>query len=423
MRPPTDSEWARFDMYSHRVKSFSYPKQKNVIGVHEDALPLLFAKRSPQSLFPSLSSLDFSILSCSPSNFLLIRGFLSPKLTNLSFTLPQNTCPHGIRGVLEDLSRKGTHLENVAISSFIPATPFELKLPTHGLPHLRRLVIAKSIRISAESILNVASLRYVQKLDLNLGRDFDTEALRDAPYNAFPALQYLRLTACNLPQCTSLVSLTSSSQLDELSVSYDIQATPFTVTSFLSVIGTSLRSLSVRHNIQDSTVAGAPFIFSPSTFAPLLACRDLRSITVSNLGRLNLDDEFIASAARAWTRLEEIKLCSLPWSYIIPNIGLNSLTALTQHCPQLTHIHLALDARDVPGLPTDNLNVTGAQLLQVLNIRDSAVEHTEPVAQFLRAIIPNMKVLRVEAPSELRNKWIEVKAYYDQLQVEPLLGL
>ncbi|OJA19203.1 hypothetical protein AZE42_09850 [Rhizopogon vesiculosus] len=420
-RPPTDFEWTRFVVYSHRVKSFSYPKQKSMIRVHEDALPLLFARRSPLSLFPSLSSLDFSILSCDSRNFPLIRDFLSPKLTNLSFALPRTMCPQDICGVLEALPQKATHLENVAISSFIPTTSFELKFPARGMPHLRRLVIANSIRISAESMLNVASLRYVQELTLNLHPNFDAEALRDAPDNTLPALRYLTLSAYDLPQCTSLVSLISSPRLDELSVSYDIQATPSTVTSFLSTIGTSLRSISLRHNIQDNTIADAPFTFYPSTFAPLLACLNLRSITVFNLGTLNLDDEFIISAAKAWTRLEEIKLSSLPWSFIIPNVSLNSLAALTQHCPQLTRVHLALDARDVPELPINNLNVADAQPLQVLNIRNSVVGRTEPVAQFLRAIMPNMKVLYVEGHPELRDKWMEVKAYYDRLQVGSLM--
>lgn len=330
-------------------------------------------------------------------------------------------CIEGIRGVLDDLPRKATHLENVAISSFIPATSFELKLPTHVMPNLRRLVIANSIHISAESMLNVASLRHVQELSLNLHPEFDGEALRDAPCNTFPALQYLSLTAFDLAQCISLLSLISSPQLDELSVSYIIQATPSTVASFLRAIGTSLRSISVRHNIQVNTIADAPFIFPPSTFAPLLACRNLRSVQVYNLGTLNLDDEFIISAAKAWTRLEKITLYSLPWSFIIPNVSLNSLTALTQHCPQLTHVHLALDARDVPEVPIDSHNVASDQPLQVLNIRDSVVGRTEPVAQFLRAIMPNMKALYVEARPELRDKWMEVKACYDRLQGGPPL--
>lgn len=360
-------------------------------------------------------------MSYSSSNFPLIKGFLSPKLTNLSFALPWKMCLQDICGVLEDLPRNAKHLQNLTISSLVPArTSFELKLPTHGLPYLRRLVTANSIRISAESILNVASLRYVQKLALNLHPDFDAEALRDATYNTFPVLQHLSITAYDLSQCISLVTLVSSPRLHELSVSYDIQATPSTVTSFISVVGTSLQSISVRHCIQDNTNADAPFVFSPATFSPLLASRNLRSIKICNLGTLNLDDEFIISAAKAWTKLEEIQLCSLPWTSIIPNISLKSLAALTQYCPQLTRIHLALDARDVPELPIDNLIVADAQPPKVLNIRNSVVGHTEPVAQFLRAVMPNMKVLSVEANQELRDKWMEVKACYDRLQVGPL---
>jgi len=321
--------------------------------------------------------------------------------------------------VLEDIPRKAVHLENVVISSFIPATSFELNLPTHVLPHLRRLVIANSIRISADSVLNVASLRYVQELTLNLHPDF--EALYDVPCNTFPALRSLVLTACHLPQCTSFVSLISSPQLDELSVSYNTQAKPSIVTSFFSVIGTSIRSISVRHHIQHNTTAEAPFIFSPSTFAPLLACRNLRSVRVVNVGTLNLDDEFIVSAAKAWNRLEDITLSSLPWSFAIPNISLNSLTALSQHCPQLTRVHLVLDAREVPEIPNDSVNMVGARLLRVLNIGDSVLECIEPVAQFLWRIMPNMKVLSVEAHAELRDKWMDVKAHYDQLRAEPLL--
>ncbi|KAG1728906.1 hypothetical protein EDB19DRAFT_1745184 [Suillus lakei] len=396
-RPPTESEWARFDVYSRRVKSFSYPKQTKMIRLHEDALPFLFADRSPQSLFPSLSSLDYSILSCSSSNFSLIRGFLSPKLTKLTFTLPRKMCPEGICGVLEDLPRKATRLENLTISSFFPVTSFEFNVSTCGLPDLRRFVVSSSIRISAQSMLNIASLRYVQELALNLHSDFDADVLCGRADSTFPALQRLSLTAYDLPQSRSSV-----------------------ITSFLSVIGTSLRSISLRHNMQTNTIADTPFVFYPSMFAPLLACRNLRTIQVYNLGTLNLDDEFIIAAAKAWSKLEDLRLCSLPWSSIIPSIGLNALTALSQHCPQLTRVQLSLDARDIPELPIGGLSRVGAQFLEVLNVRDSVIGHTELVAQFLRATIPNMKTLYVEAHPELRDKWMEVKAYYDRLSVGPL---
>ncbi|KAG1830441.1 hypothetical protein EV424DRAFT_1535134 [Suillus variegatus] len=415
-RSPTESEWARFDVYSRRVKSFSYPKQTKMIGLHEDALPLLFSERSPQSLFPSLSSLDFSILSCNSSS--LIRDFLSPKLTNLAFTLPRKICPQDICGILEDLPRKATRLENLAISSFFPVTSFELNIPAHGLPDLRRLVVSSSIRISAQSVLNIASLRYVQELALNLHSDFDANVLRGrANHSTFPALRRVNLVAYDLPQCTSIVSLISSPQLEDVTVTYNVQARSFVITSFLSAIGTSVRSISLRHNMQTHTIADPPFVFYPSTFAPLFACHNLRTIQVYNIGTLNLDDDFIISAAKAWSKLEDIRLCSLPWSSIIPNISLNALTALTRYCPKLTRVHLSLDAREIPELPVDGLNTTGAQFLGVLNVRDSAIGHTESVAQFLRAIIPNMKTLYVEAHPELRDKWMEVKAYYDRLSM------
>jgi hypothetical protein len=169
--------------------------------------------------------------------------------------------------------------------------------------------------------------------------------------------------------------------------------------------------------MRTNTIADIPFVFYPSTFAPLFACRNLRTIQVYNLGTLDLDDEFIIAAAKAWSKLEDIRLCSLPWSSIIPSISLNALTALTQYCPQLTRVHLSLDAREIPELPIGGPSMAGAQFLEVLNIRDSIIEHTELVAQFLRATIPNMKTLYIEAHPELRDKWMEVKAYYDRLSV------
>jgi hypothetical protein len=172
--------------------------------------------------------------------------------------------------------------------------------------------------------------------------------------------------------------------------------------------------------MQINTIADTPFVFYPSTFAPLFACRNLRTIQVYNLGTLDLDDEFIAAGAKAWSKLEDIRLCSLPWSSITPSISLNALTALTQHCPQLTRVHLSLDARDIPELPNGSLSTTSARFLEVLNIRDSVIGHTELVARFLRATIPNMKTLYVEAQPELRDKWMEVKAYYDRLAVVPV---
>jgi hypothetical protein len=62
---------------------------------------------------------------------------------------------------------------------------------------------------------------------------------------------------------------------------------------------------------------------------------------------------------------------------MIHSISLNVLTALTEYCPQLIRVHLSLDAREIPGLPIGDLSMTGAQFLEVLNIRDSIIEHIQ----------------------------------------------
>ncbi|KIJ61282.1 hypothetical protein HYDPIDRAFT_116025 [Hydnomerulius pinastri MD-312] len=433
-RDVTPKDWDWMQRYSHRIHRISHPKMFSLPKLDEAVLRAIFTPAIFSALFPCLHTIDYSVISVASSTIPLLNNLLSPRLTSVSFALPRDSAYDAVYSLFDAIPRKAGMMQSLRIDSFVYSSQLEVRFAEKDLPDLRDLLLSYNVRVSSQSLHHLASLRYLQQLNLRLPTDLDDACLALSAQRAlFPALQHLKINAHTLPQCTALLACISSPNLEGVSFSYDIQAPSSVLTAFLSQVhktsntAPSFRTVSLRHNLQLNSSSDPPFIFAPPTFAPLLSCHALRTIKLVHLGTLDLDDAFMGRAARAWSNLEELKMCSLAWSES-HRTTLGSVRELAKWCRKLRKLHMAFDGTAVPEVDADasgggllklgSKSESGSESetgyastsLEVLNVRDSQIEDPEEVAKFLSEIAPGLKAIHVEGCSETWKMWRAVES-------------
>ena len=405
IREPLVDDWARLQRYTHRIRAFSGPKALGLPIVDDDVLRTIFARELFHILFPSLHTLDFTVITTPTIAFPLLVNVLSRRLVRLTFTIPRESDPDAVRYVLRAIPENASSLRTLKIDSFAFSSGFELS--DNQMPYLHALSLGFKLRLSSGSFPRLMQLQHLQVLSLSLA----DIAFHQPVQSAFTVLQCVKITARSLDQCCNLISSISSSVLREVSISYDTQAPNAVLRTFFQELaclqGCSLvlDTVVIKHNLQLTTSSDHPFMVLPSTLTPLLTCRRLRILHLVNLGTLDLDDAFIKQAALAWPALEELRLCSLAWSSS-HRLTLSSIRELVSRCPCLVRLHMAIDARI---LPDKDLATASSESqwssLDNLNLRNSQITDPQAVAEYLMSVAPGLRTLSVESDMETCKLW------------------
>ncbi|KAI6132328.1 hypothetical protein EDD16DRAFT_1533010 [Pisolithus croceorrhizus] len=393
---PTSNDWLSLRRYSFRIRVFepSWPSHVRLPGVGDNTLSAIFSPGVFHALFPSLHTLNLEFLAnkIAPS---LLHHVLSPRLLQLRFRLPRHLEPDDLHELLESITDRAPSLRVLKIDAYAHVLSFflHLELGFGRIPHLRTLCFPSTLCVSPSSLLQPRQMQYLRVLSLTLTTD-PVPALRHSSQAVFPALQYMKITAHTLYQCSELLRITTSSQLEEVSMFYSSQASEAVVHTFLQEVekahGRSggLHTLVLQHLFTTSGPTLKPFVYSPSTLKPLLACHCFRVLDIRDIGDLAIDDAFIANAALAWPRLEELRLRGLPW-IDSHHTTVASLRELIRGCSRLARLSMAIDARALP----EKNSAWRSSPLEELNISDSQMEDPEAVERYLRAALPDLKRL------------------------------
>lgn len=405
IRELSADDWIRLQRYSHRIRAFAGPKALGLPIVDDDILRTILSRELFHTLFPSLHTLDFTVIATPTVALPLLVNVLSQRLVRLVFTIPRESDPDAVRYALMAIPENASSLRTLKIDSFAFSSGFELS--ANQMPYLHALSLGFKLRFSPGSFLRLMQLQHLQVLSLSLP---DT-AFHQPAQLGFPVLQCVKITARSLDQCCNLVSSISSSTLREVSISYDTQAPNTVLRTFFQELeclqGCSLvlDTLVIKHNLQLTTTCDHPFIVVPSMLTPLLTCRRLRILRLVNLGTLDLDDAFITQAALAWPALEELRLCSLAWS-TSHRLTLSSVRELVSRCPRLARLHMAIDARI---LPDEDLAAASSESqwssLDILNLRNSQIRDPQAVAKYLMSVVPGLRTLSVETDMDTWKMW------------------
>ncbi|KAH7908702.1 hypothetical protein BJ138DRAFT_1012232 [Hygrophoropsis aurantiaca] len=424
-------EVARMKSYSrrirHLVKDTSNPS-KMFPSLHPRALDTLMAAESPQVLFPSLFSIEISLLPA-PSPSEIIYKLLSPKLTTLRLHTLHET-GDSVRQLLDTVLKEAPYLENLSIVGLKRVNLGEL--PLCSLRYIQRLDISRSVEITNQSIYSLASLPYLVELRLALQQEIDYALINQLKIRCeetFPRLRSLKIVATeNATQWASLFALFSCTCLEEVYIVYDRQCTASYISSFLDVLLSAysqpsiLRTLIIRHEVKWSVSLEHPFIFNSATFKSVLQFTHIETFHCLNAGAYNLDDSFIETAAKAWPRLESLSLDSFIGLYN-SHVTLNSLTFFSAHCKALRDLHISLDASVVPpGHSHTKHSDSSACPAITITFRESPLVDTLGVAAFLISNFPHLGSLRSHATTETTEKWRSVATIIKAMREKAMIA-
>jgi hypothetical protein len=140
------------------------------------------------------------------------------------------------------------------------------------------------------------------------------------------------------------------------------------------------------------------FVLSFDTFRPLTCHTNLRHLIIKLENPISLSDEELADLADNWPSLQVVELCYVrpppppPWA--AKYITFKGLLMLATICPELRHVGLTLDGREVPREAAVGL---GFKAITSLCFFNSPINNqARLVAKFLLAHFPSLIKLRSE---------------------------
>lgn len=184
-----------------------------------------------------------------------------------------------------------------------------------------------------------------------------------------------------------------------------------------------LRSLHL-HNTRAHFDVNDPesFVLSFDTFRPLICHTNLRNLIIKLENPISLSDEELADLADNWPLLQVVELCCVhPPPPRGKHITFKGLLMLVTICPELRHVSLTLDGREVPSEAAVRL---GSKAITLLGFPNSPINQGRLVAKFLLTHFPSLTELRSEPRRGMRigpeqlfrdngygKEWAEVKKY------------
>ncbi|KAF7341476.1 hypothetical protein MVEN_01884900 [Mycena venus] len=136
----------------------------------------------------------------------------------------------------------------------------------------------------------------------------------------------------------------------------------------------------------------------PSALRHLFPFENLISVSIHVLNGFDLDDTLITDLSLAWPYIEDLELRTDAQPHP-PRATLLALLALSENCPDLTKLEIALDATDIPPphIAPEPRHVAQENLVS-LAIGQSRIDSAFGVARFLSSIFSAVQVVTPADP-------------------------
>ncbi|KAJ7613396.1 hypothetical protein FB45DRAFT_842767 [Roridomyces roridus] len=126
--------------------------------------------------------------------------------------------------------------------------------------------------------------------------------------------------------------------------------------------------------------------------SPLFIFENLTSVYLAAPVGFDLDDDSVASLARAWPRIHYLSLVSSMSKNVPSRATLLALLSFAKHCPFLSSLTLSLDAKVVPTIASGPDTPRPQQrALSSLVVCDSPIDSPLAVAVFLSSLFPRLR--------------------------------
>lgn len=267
---------------------------------------------------------------------------------------------------------------------------------------------------------HLASLPNLQKItfaEKPLWREpLKTFPLPTTPATAFPALRQLKADVKELSLCTTMFRGMHCSPLKCIEISLEGYAKPAVWFELFDAMAkhcdtSSLEQLSAWEIYRrfDEVYKTKEWVIDFETIRPLLVFSNITHASLP-FGDFDLDDAAIKEVAKAWPRVRFLKLCngSCPPK---PHLTLLALSYFAEHCPDLEHLHMFIDATVIPTTTPTSSRRKRIPLRLLLD--KSPVSHPREVAGFITKCFPNISWIHGPSLSMpiLPSGWDEVREF------------
>ncbi|KAJ7140593.1 hypothetical protein C8R43DRAFT_1131531 [Mycena crocata] len=414
LRPLVRTDWDRPRFYASRVKFLAFADYEGSVAF--DILTAL-DNSSPGPLLPHLT--NFRWCNNDSTDFHLVRNLLAPSITTLRLSFMPSSATLTSLSILSDACPQ---LEHLSISDLGPSSDADRAISAF---------ILKLDRIKSFDTMNIpdsVALAHLGQLDTLTGL-----SLKDLPpilpqilpgtRPMFQRLHRLSLGYLDAGSVTRFLRLCDTdTPLKQVIFSCYPTATARELTDLLHAVSqcSSPQSLTELLIFNDSDSDDPPdddYTLSPHAFRSLLDFANLTSLLLMVPNGYFLDDGTVLQMARAWPRIEQLRLkSSSDPCHSCPTML--SLHHLSQHCTHLTRLDLTFDTTVVPAMPAAE---AVPQQCLVLNVQHSPItaDAVAAVARYLFAIFPAM--LTTDQPE--MSVWAEVDSYLWRLQRETYFSL
>ncbi len=247
--------------------------------------------------------------------------------------------------------------------------------------------------------MHVARLRSVKRLTIRSAQDLTYPHPPDSLSEpSFPVLGYLFIGCETVRFCASLVQAISSPNFETLCIR------PLTnwSTSAWQELHTTLRdclnnavfkSIEVDQGDERSRPTDtASYVLSSDALRPLLAMKNLTSISYQIHPGLDVGDGFLKEMALAWPGLQTLYFGTEVLITEVPQATLGCLIPFAQHCPDLSSLGVRMNALEVP----EFIQVPGDRIdnwLNALEVGSSPInsEKDAHVAAFISNLFPQLE--------------------------------
>ncbi|KAF8173820.1 hypothetical protein K438DRAFT_1980693 [Mycena galopus ATCC 62051] len=398
-RPIISSDLSRFLFYSVRVRELDlrFLSKYGPGRVHSDFLRAL-DMAMPAQAFPKLA--DFAWSPKKKDVLSIMRHFLGSRIRKIHIELEdvamlsilplaKTSCPH--------LSEFDLGVSTTQMSVFVVTAVSDAVCGWH---HLTDLSIPN---LDEAGWTHVSQLPFLTSLSLSFVDD--TTSIHVPKFLAgstFPALESLSIYCTTVRFCIGVIQVISSRRLKSLTIQ---PMAVWTTSAWLDLHTTLIDCLD--HNslrflaVEEWHVSGRPaddelaaHVLTPDAIRPLLAFKNLTSITYQIHPCLDVGDEFLEEMAQAWPKLSNLQFGTEVPILLPPRATLKCLISFARHCLRLSTLGIRMDATDIPAfthLPGDRIT----SWANYLYVGTSPITITKEglVAAFISNIFPELQEL------------------------------
>ncbi|KAF7290773.1 hypothetical protein MIND_01318200 [Mycena indigotica] len=435
-RPLQPADWTRALTYTRRIKilvleasearhsegysTWSGFPLKNQVQAISASFP------SSGIIFPNLRHLTWVTNPYKSDVSHLLVSFLSPNILHLNVG--------GTLRAAEALNSGAVLLSNATYIAFrswgaLPSNTLDkLILSTWNL---HSLSLPRIDRIILQHLTQQPSLRYLELYDPEAGDCGPSDVplvLHEPPIVS--GLISLKLQQTSLKFASELIKLLGpfSSSLKQFSISRPDLFKANELEAFLATVGSSLKPSTLQKlQIFDSNrlyllpgeyveiqAAMDQYTSDASSLDSLASFSKLHTLRIATYTGFRIDDDALERLAQCWPNLKSLRLCSMCRKQTPPLTTLAGFFALSQHCPLLEDLTMAVDATDVaPEHPRPFVKSP----LHFLHVKESPIDDAEAVAKYLSGTFPALHSVYayyggrvLKRNREAVSKWTEV--YY-----------